>query len=67
MQSYKGYDELKMLKQINHPNLIELLYVQPKNVTGVEIFLTELLSESLQDRRSRALIPSEVTSMEWMK
>ena len=66
-QSYKGYDELKMLMQIDHPNLIELLYVQPKNVTGVEIFLTELLSESLQDRRSRALIPSEVTSMEWMK
>ena len=29
--------------------------------------MTELLSESLQDRRSRSLIPSEATAMEWMK
>ena len=52
-QSVVGYDELKMLQQVDHENLIDLLYIQPKNVTGVEIFLTELLSESLQDRCSR--------------
>jgi len=56
-----------MLREADHPNIIKLIDEQDKNLLGVKVFTTELMTGTILERFRRGFIPSDSTFINWIK
>jgi serine/threonine protein kinase len=54
-----GYDEVEILKVVFHPNIIKFIEEQKKEVTGTQLFTTELMTGTLLGNFKRGSIHSD--------